>query len=96
MMFTDKSLPCVSCAESFVFTAGEQEFFSLKGLSNEPKRCANCRLVMRLQRNGQKLDALHDVQCEDCGASTKVPFKPTGRKPVYCNVCLKTRAPLAV
>lgn len=30
---------------------------------------------------------LHDVTCSDCGKSCKVPFRPSGDKPVYCNAC---------
>ena len=37
MAYTDKSLECVDCGASFVFDAGEQEFFATKGYTNEPK-----------------------------------------------------------
>ena len=30
---------------------------------------------------------LHDVTCSECGAQTKVPFKPTEGRPVYCKDC---------
>ncbi len=95
-MFSDKYLSCVGCDEPFVFSAGEQEFFAEKGLGNEPRRCASCRLVSRMHRNGINADILHDIICEECGVMTKVPFKPTGRKPVYCNGCLRQRACVAV
>ena len=38
----DKTLVCKDCGQEFVFTKGEQEFYELKGLTNEPKRCKEC------------------------------------------------------
>lgn len=32
---------------------------------------------------------LHDATCNECGDSCQVPFKPNGRKPVYCTNCFK-------
>lgn len=43
MAFVDKTLTCVQCGSTFVFTAGEQEFYQEKGYTNEPKRCKPCR-----------------------------------------------------
>jgi len=40
--FIDRVLRCCDCGESFLFTAGEQAYFSSKGLS-VPKRCKPCR-----------------------------------------------------
>lgn len=31
----------------------------------------------------------HDATCADCGKACKVPFKPNGKKPVYCINCFK-------
>lgn len=31
--------------------------------------------------------ALFDATCGDCGKETKVPFRPTGERPVYCREC---------
>lgn len=42
----DKILICCDCGSSFVFTAGEQLFFTSKGLST-PKRCKPCRKQRR-------------------------------------------------
>ena len=30
---------------------------------------------------------MHDATCSDCGAQTKVPFKPIEGRPVYCRDC---------
>ena len=40
--FSDKVLVCRDCGNEFVFSAGEQEFYSTRGFS-EPTRCAECR-----------------------------------------------------
>jgi hypothetical protein len=39
--FVDKNIICVDCKQSFVFSAGEQEFFAQKGYSDR-KRCKPC------------------------------------------------------
>lgn len=91
MTFEDKTLSCRDCGGSFVFTVGEQEFYASKSLVNEPKRCPNCRLVMKLQRNGKDLAHCAEVPCHECAVTTRVPFKPTGVSPVYCPPCLHKR-----
>ena len=45
--FGDKTLTCADCNNEFVFTAGEQEFYSTKGFQHEPKRCPACRSLRR-------------------------------------------------
>ncbi|MBM2812045.1 MAG: zinc-binding protein [Chloroflexi bacterium] len=42
-MYSDKTITCRECGQSFVFTTGEQEFFASKGFTNEPSRCPECR-----------------------------------------------------
>jgi CxxC-x17-CxxC domain-containing protein len=49
--FTDRTLTCADCNASFVFTAGEQEFHSSKGFSNDPRRCPECRSARKASRN---------------------------------------------
>ena len=90
-MFNDKNLTCVQCAKPFIFRAGEQEFFSTRGLTNVPKRCENCRIYNRLCRAGKSTDVISKVTCEECRAEFVIPFRPLGYKPVYCNTCFKGR-----
>jgi CxxC-x17-CxxC domain-containing protein len=52
MAFTDKTITCVQCGNSFVFTAGEQEFYAEKGYTNEPKRCRQCREEAKRTKSG--------------------------------------------
>jgi len=58
MSYGDKSLKCSDCGVTFTFTAGEQEFFASKGLTNEPKRCVSCRKAKK-QQNGNSAYGSH-------------------------------------
>jgi hypothetical protein len=51
MVFQDKSIQCSDCRTTFTFSAGEQEFFQSKGLTNEPKRCPSCRRANKARRS---------------------------------------------
>jgi CxxC-x17-CxxC domain-containing protein len=107
MSFTDKTLTCRDCSDSFVFTIGEQEFFAEKGFTNEPTRCPDCRRAAKAARNpgghgsSRRGDAyghrtqrtMHPATCSACGQETTVPFVPSGDKPVYCSDCFQSRRP---
>jgi CxxC-x17-CxxC domain-containing protein len=49
-MFQDRTLTCRDCGQQFSFTAGEQEFYQTRGLTNEPGRCPECRRARKQQR----------------------------------------------
>lgn len=90
-MYTDKSLTCVDCCSNFLFSAGEQSYFNLKGLTNEPKRCASCRVLYRAKRQGKGPESTSEVICADCGDTARVAFRPNGDRPVYCTRCYMTK-----
>jgi CxxC-x17-CxxC domain-containing protein len=94
-MFEDKTLVCKDCSNEFIFTAGEQEFYSTKGFQNEPLRCKDCRDQKRSQFNRNSSEKrnreMYDAVCAECGKATKVPFKPHLEKPVYCSDCFSDR-----
>ena len=50
MSFQDKSIQCSDCGTTFTFSAGEQEQFALRGYTNEPKRCPNCRQARKTKQ----------------------------------------------
>ena len=50
MEFKDKTITWCDCHEDFTFTAGEQEFYQKKALTNEPKRCKACRDKKKKER----------------------------------------------
>src|SRR5437588_11933530 len=43
MAYVDQVLYCRDCNQEFTFTAGEQEFFASRALTNAPTRCPACR-----------------------------------------------------
>jgi CxxC-x17-CxxC domain-containing protein len=104
MPFQDKNITCVDCGKPFVWTAGEQEFYSQKGFTNEPKRCKPCKAMKKAgggtggsyggtggygSAGGAREE--HQVTCSSCGQPTTVPFKPILDKPVYCKSCYQAR-----
>lgn len=98
MPFQDKTLTCVDCGQTFVFTAGEQEFFAQKGFQNAPKRCKSCKAAKRTGDRPASGAAgmggareMYEVTCSSCGQKTTVPFKPTLDRPVYCRACFQLR-----
>ena len=52
MEYRDKTLVCIECHQSFIWTAGEQLFYHDKNFKNEPKRCKECK-AKRNARMGQ-------------------------------------------
>ncbi len=52
MSFVDRPLVCRECGREFTFTAGEQEFFTQKGFTNEPGRCPECRAARKARTGG--------------------------------------------
>ena len=52
MSYQDKTLTCRDCGRQFAFTAGEQEFYQSRGLTNEPGRCPDCRRARKSQQGG--------------------------------------------
>jgi hypothetical protein len=49
----DKNLTCKDCGKEFVFTTGEQEFYTGKNFP-DPMRCPDCRKAKKeSKRNGQ-------------------------------------------
>ncbi len=86
MSFEDKSLECSDCGVTFTHSAEDQELYQSRGYTNEPKRCPDCRLKRKAERNGAPRQ-MFPVVCADCGKETEVPFEPRGDKPVYCRDC---------
>jgi len=89
-MFSDKTLVCKDCGQSFTFTASEQEFYAEKGFTNEPQRCKTCRAARKQNsRGGSGTRQMYDAVCSSCGRPCKVPFEPRGDRPVYCSDCFR-------
>ena len=88
MDFRDKTLKCVICAEEFVFSAGEQMFFSEKQFQHEPKHCKKCKA--RRENVRQRHES--SVICAECGNATIVPFLASEGRPVLCRPCFDRTA----
>ncbi|MBI3741662.1 MAG: zinc-ribbon domain-containing protein [Chloroflexi bacterium] len=58
MEFKDKYLKCAVCGREFLWDAGEQSWYHLNGLQNEPRRCKDCRNEHRRPPKKQDSDAL--------------------------------------
>ncbi|MBA3825642.1 MAG: zinc-ribbon domain containing protein [Ktedonobacterales bacterium] len=95
-MGTDKTLRCRDCGNDFIFTAGEQEFFASRGLTNDPSRCPDCRKARKMQGGmgggssrprGER--EFFSATCSSCGREARVPFQPRGDRPVYCSDCFQ-------
>jgi CxxC-x17-CxxC domain-containing protein len=58
----DKTIVCRDCGQEFVFSAGEQQFYATRGLS-EPTRCSSCRAARKASREsggGYDRDSSYD------------------------------------
>ena len=94
MAFEDKTLVCKDCGKEFIFSAGEQEFYSSKGFENEPVRCRDCRDKRKRTRDGfGEPRKMFTVTCAECGKETEVPFEPKNERPVYCRECFSKHRP---
>ncbi len=95
-MYRDETLNCVDCNAPFTFTSGEQEFFALKGFTNKPSRCTECRAARKTGRSPNSGRSgspreMFKATCSQCAGVAEVPFQPRGDKPVYCRDCFATR-----
>jgi len=93
--FEDRRLQCVDCGEEFVWTAGEQRFYTERQLQNEPKRCRACKSrhpAGRTRLDPSRRERVETVAtCSSCGKETTVPFRPSPGRPVYCRECFQQR-----
>lgn len=99
MDFEDKKLVCKDCTNSFLFTAGEQDFYQHKGFRHEPGRCPECCIKRKQQATEQGQSTLQTapppnltsvITCSKCGTVSTVPFQPDNQRPVYCSACYGT------
>ena len=54
-IYTDETITCVDCGETFIFTIGERAYFTSTLLAI-PKRCKECRAIRRAGFNQRKLN----------------------------------------
>jgi len=97
-MYRDETLTCIDCGRAFAFTTGEQEFYAMKGFTNKPNRCQDCRTARKATRPQSTAQSygrreLFQATCSQCGGIAEVPFQPRSDKPVYCRTCFASRQP---
>lgn len=63
--YKDMELVCRSCGATFIFTAGEQEFYADKGFLNEPTKCPKCRGARRDERRPSRPGSQRDERRSD-------------------------------
>ncbi len=104
--YTDKTLNCVDGSTEFTFTGRDQQFYADRQFS-EPRRCPACRAAKKAARGessgggygggyggggySDRPREMFSATCDSCGKEARVPFRPTGSKPVYCSDCFSTR-----
>lgn len=93
----DIDIQCTDCRKLFTWTAGEQDFYIAKGLTNPPKRCKPCKKaknqrlseIERARTDGKRHHIIMPAECATCGELTTVPFYPSQGRPVYCRTCFQ-------
>lgn len=88
--FVDRQLVCRECGKSFLFSAGEQQFFHAKRLQNDPGRCLDCRAAYKartMQVTDRPTREMHAAVCASCEGQAMIPFVPRNDRPVYCSSC---------
>ena len=89
-MYEDKIIVCKDCGEEFVFTAGEQEFYSGLGLGTEPLRCKECRNRRKfISQHPDKI--LYEIVCAECGKVEAITFEPRHDRVIYCSSCYRDK-----
>lgn len=92
MEYRDKTLVCVECHQTFVWSAGEQLFYADRNFKNEPKRCKPCKGKRGARSGGGGRERVETLTtCSQCGKETTVPFRPTQGRPVFCKDCFQAR-----
>src|SRR5436305_14113134 len=86
--YQDRILTCRDCGQDFTFSAGEQEFYASRNLTNELGRCPSCRAA---RRNSQSTAPRsrnvehYETTCAAFGRLSSVPVVPREDRPVYCS-----------
>lgn len=64
-----KTISCVGCKKNFEFSDKDQQFFKQKGFT-EPKRCKDCRIKKRQEREAEELSDPQrknwNWKCQNC------------------------------
>lgn len=105
--YTDKTLTCADCSQDFGFSAADQQFYADRGFTEPRRcpTCRAVRKAARGESGGGGYEGsggynsgggygqreMFTATCDGCGGEARVPFRPSGAKPVYCSSCFSTR-----
>ncbi|HEX6127705.1 MAG TPA: CxxC-x17-CxxC domain-containing protein [Candidatus Limnocylindria bacterium] len=105
--YSDKTLTCADCNQEFAFSASEQQFYADRQFSEPRRcpACRAVRKASRGDTGGGSYAGngggysgggygqreMYTATCDGCGGEARVPFQPSGSKPVYCSACFSTR-----
>ena len=105
--YTDKTIECADCAQQFTHSAQDQQFYAERQFSEPRRcpTCRAIRKSQRGDSagggtsyssgggysDGYGQREMFTATCDSCGGQARVPFRPTGSKPVYCSECFSTR-----
>lgn len=84
--YQDQTIICRDCGKSFIFTARDQEFFALKGFTNAPTRCRECRLKKKAQADPANR-VVYKISCKSCGKVGEMAVEPRKPDDVLCADC---------
>lgn len=79
---------CTQCNEKFDISPQEREEYVKNGFIYEPKKCLNCRLIQRAQKEGKPL---YPFTCSKCKNLRYIDFRPNPGKPLLCMICFKEK-----
>ena len=80
-------------------TCGKSCEVPFKPSGNKPVYCNNCFSGGKNSEGPGRKSFNHDFEekqmyaavCAECGKSCRVPFKPSGNKPIYCSDCFENK-----
>lgn len=83
MSGTDQNVVCSVCGKTFVFTAGEQEFYQQKGFQSPPKRCPDCRRERRERQRGAESQVYRAPSFQGGPSPSAAAFGGEYRSPAF-------------
>jgi CxxC-x17-CxxC domain-containing protein len=68
----------------------------MKGFTNKPNRCPECRAARKALRpqtasSGHNRREMFQATCSQCGQRAELPFQPRNDRPVYCRDCFASK-----
>lgn len=79
----DIPLACRDCGCTFLFSVGEQEFYSMKGFEGQPTRCKPCRAQKKMTRENSNGNYHMNYMMMDAYGMPVYGYGGTPRKPCH-------------